>query len=115
MNEFIAGLALTVQGARAEYSPLTRLWPLRIAWDVVTFIWWRGVYWPVADRINAVLWWGGWGQYRWRCRRGDLVRIHGVELQQVLGRDYRKGTVDTVSGTHDVVQCCDPDPERRRG
>jgi hypothetical protein len=108
VNEFIAGLKLTVVGARAEYGPLTRLWPLRIAWDVVTFTWWRGVYWPVADRINALLWWGGWGEYRWRCRPGDLIRVHDGDPELVLARNYLKGTVETATGMHDVMQCCDP-------
>jgi len=112
---FLDGLIMTAEAAHRHWRPRVTLWPLRVAWDVVTFTWWRGIYWPVADRINAVLWWCGWGQHRWRCHRGDLVRVHGAELQQVLARDYRKGTVATVSGTHDVVQCCDRDPERRRG
>lgn len=29
---------------------VTRMWP-GAAWDLVTLTWWRGIYWPVVERI----------------------------------------------------------------
>lgn len=87
---------------------LLRWCPLFLSCGAVSWIWWRGIYWPIASTVNQFMWWRGWGAHRWRVRPGDDVLMHGVELETVRAVDYRKATVTTDSGTHGLVQCCDP-------
>lgn len=42
---------LTFRRAAVARGELARMWP-GAALDVASLIWWRGIYWPVADRLR---------------------------------------------------------------
>jgi hypothetical protein len=59
-----------------------------------------------------VLWRLGVGAHRYPVRVGGWVRVHGLP-EVVRSVDWRARTVTTLTGTHDLVHCCDPDEPAR--
>lgn len=106
-REFTFGLKSLLRASRTRYSTRTRLWPLCVAWTAVVFVWWRGVYYPIADRLNIIFWYYGWFG-RWKARPGDVITVHGTPAV-VCTIDHRALTVTTGDGSkHDRPHCCAP-------
>lgn len=105
MSEYLTGLRSLLRSARAHYVTQTPLWPLCVIWEAVSFTWWRGVYWPIADLLNIIFWYFGW-RGRWKARVGDVILVHDTP-NTVRAIDHRALTVTTDSGVHSRPQCCD--------
>jgi hypothetical protein len=76
--------------------------------SALVWIWWRGIFWPIADAYNRLAWRHGWGPDRWAVYPGRLVSVDAGAPERVLSVNLRKGTLTTASGTYHFTQCCDP-------
>lgn len=96
-----------MRASRTFYTDRTRLWPLRVIQTVVSFTWWRGVYYPIADQLNIIFWYFGWFG-RWRVRRGDLICVHDGPPTIAHAVDHRRLMIYAEGAWHDQAHCCDP-------